>query len=86
MFRLHSCVPSTPCNSRSCSNIKSIHNNWKDVHNQRTFFDQLAVKLNIKNPQDWFNVTLRTIQNEGAYFVTRYYNSSLIQGKYHSSL
>jgi hypothetical protein len=54
---------------------------WKDTKNQRAFFDQLAVKLNIQSLEDWDKVTpARVQQEEGASFISRYYNGSLRQG------
>jgi hypothetical protein len=53
---------------------------WKDVKNQRNFFDELGVKLNIKEPQDWFRVTRKIIWKEGGYFINNHYNSSVIKG------
>jgi hypothetical protein len=56
---------------------------WKDVGHQRTFMDQLAVKLNIQKPEEWYNVTCNTVYQEGAWFVQMYYGGSLLQGKLH---
>jgi hypothetical protein len=53
---------------------------WKDRKNQRAFFDQLAVKLNIQRPEDWNHVTFTTVFNEGGHFIGRYYNNSVKQG------
>jgi hypothetical protein len=52
---------------------------WKDVQNQRHFFDQLAKKLNIQQPENWDKVTLKTVLSEGGTFVNAYYNSSVVQ-------
>jgi hypothetical protein len=53
---------------------------WKVIENQRAFFDQLAIKLNIQNPDDWCKVTLEKAVKEGGRFITRYYNSSMRLG------
>jgi hypothetical protein len=53
---------------------------WKDVKNQRSFFDQLAIKLNVKQPEDWLNVTSEVLK-ESKGFVNTYYNGSVVQGK-----
>jgi hypothetical protein len=51
-----------------------------DPNTQRQFFDRLAVSLNIKKPEDWYNVTVRTAVKATGGLLTRYYNSSLIKG------
>jgi hypothetical protein len=53
---------------------------WQDIVHQRKFFDQLAIKLQIQKPEDWYNVHWKTVVNEGGSFVARYYNASLVQG------
>jgi hypothetical protein len=53
---------------------------WKDEQNQKAFFDQLAIRLNIKKPEDWSKVTCRMVLKEGGSFITNYYNSSVQQG------
>jgi hypothetical protein len=52
---------------------------WQDPINQRAFFDQLAVKFNIQDPKDWYNITRRQVMKEGGFFM-KYYNSSTMQG------
>jgi hypothetical protein len=54
---------------------------WKDISNQRSFFDQLAIKLNIEKASDWYRVTAQEVVNAGGHFISLYYNSSLIKGK-----
>jgi hypothetical protein len=56
------------------------HGHWKDIRNQRAFFDQLAIKLNIKKPEDWYVVKTQTVLDEGGNFIISYYNSTLILG------
>jgi hypothetical protein len=53
---------------------------WKDIKNQRTFFDQLAVEWNIQNPEDWNQVTSRKVLDKGGHFINNYYHGSLFQG------
>jgi hypothetical protein len=53
---------------------------WSDKDNQRKFFDQLAIKWNIQNKDDWNKVTGEMVQKEGGYFLSKYYKSSLQQG------
>jgi hypothetical protein len=54
---------------------------WANVTNQRAFFDKLAVSLNVKSPEDWYKVNVKTVLQEGGYFVNKYYKGSLIRGK-----
>jgi hypothetical protein len=55
---------------------------WNDIQNQRSFFDQLAIKLNIQKPEDWYHVTTQLVVDEGGSFVTTLYKGSLAEGKY----
>jgi hypothetical protein len=53
---------------------------WKHISNQKLFFDQLAIKLNIQQPEDWYRVSKATILREGGQFIVNYYSSSPIKG------
>jgi hypothetical protein len=54
---------------------------WKDKRNQQQFLDQLAVKLNIRKPEDWYRVTSkRALEEEGGHFIRDYYSGSLVKG------
>jgi hypothetical protein len=53
---------------------------WKDINNQRTFFDNLGRELNIQQPEDWYTVDVRTVVKKGGSFIHYHYNSSLIEG------
>jgi hypothetical protein len=55
---------------------------WKDIPNQRFFFDKLAAKLNIQKPEDWYSVQIETVLKEGGTFVNSVYKGSLIRGKF----
>jgi hypothetical protein len=59
------------------------HGYWHDKKHQKAFFDQMAIKLNIKTPEDWNKVTTAVVKKEGGHFVSRFYNSSMIQGTYY---
>jgi hypothetical protein len=48
---------------------------WSDLKNQRSFFDALAIKLNIKQPEDWNKVAVATVVAEGGHFVQNHYGS-----------
>jgi hypothetical protein len=54
---------------------------WNDITRQRAFFDQLAIKLNIQTPEDWYNVNVRTVEAEGGSFISKY-KGSLLRGIY----
>jgi hypothetical protein len=60
--------------------VFSPQGNWKDIKFQRAFFDRLAIKLNIQKPEDWYSVTNERVLKEGGYFISRYYNTSVIKG------
>jgi hypothetical protein len=34
-------------------------NFWGDLKNQRKFLDWVAIQLDIKQPSDWYNVTVK---------------------------
>jgi hypothetical protein len=54
---------------------------WKDMKNQRSFFDNLGKKLNVKTPSDWANFPFRVIiENQGGYL------SFLYRGSMYSAL
>jgi hypothetical protein len=55
---------------------------WKDVKNQRNFMDQLAIKFEIKNPEEWNRISTKTAVQEGATFIRSYYQGSLWKGNY----
>jgi hypothetical protein len=59
---------------------KAPSGHWNDIQNQRKFFDDLASKLNVKQPDDWYDVQTRTVVKEGGSFINRLYKGSLIQG------
>jgi hypothetical protein len=54
---------------------------WNDIENQREFFDELAEKLNIQKPEDWYSVRVDTVRQHGGSFLVNQYNNSLIRGK-----
>lgn len=46
------------------------------MDNQRSFFDNLAMKLDIRKPRDWGNIPFRVvIENKGGYFSFLYRGS-----------
>jgi hypothetical protein len=53
---------------------------WKNLDNQRAFFDRLATKLNIQKPEDWMNVSHYDVMQERGFFIKTYYNSSVVKG------
>jgi hypothetical protein len=52
---------------------------WSNKENQRAFFDQLAIKLNIQKPEDWNKVPTSMLE-EGKSFLAKYYNFSVRKG------
>jgi hypothetical protein len=53
---------------------------WKDIANQKAFFDKLAEKWNINKPEDWSKVTTAMVKEAGASFLAKHYNGSWIKG------
>jgi hypothetical protein len=53
---------------------------WKDKENQKKFFDQLAVKWNIQQRDDWKKVTYDMVLKEGGSFLVNHYGGSLPRG------
>jgi hypothetical protein len=53
---------------------------WDNVQNQRQFFDQAAIQLQIKEPKDWFQVKVNDIVQLGGVSLLKKYNKSLCKG------
>jgi hypothetical protein len=53
---------------------------WKNKENQKKFLDQLAVKWNIRKPEDWHYVTVEMVLKEGGNFIISQYSGSLQRG------
>ena len=47
----------------------------RDQQSQKEFFDQLAIKWNIRTFEDWNRVTFKIVVKEGGNFIERYNNS-----------
>jgi hypothetical protein len=58
------------------------HGYWQSIQNQRSFFDALAVKLDIKSPEEWMKVSVTSVIESGGYFLNTYYDGSLVKGSY----
>jgi hypothetical protein len=54
------------------------------MKHQKEFFEQLTVKWNIKEPNDWNKVTTEMVKKAGGHFIYKYYNGSWKQGKYYT--
>jgi hypothetical protein len=54
---------------------------WKDKSHQREFFDQLALKLNIKNPEEWHSILRKDVTLNGGQFIVDHYGGSVLKGK-----
>ncbi len=49
---------------------------WNDIHNQRSFMDNLAKTLHIDNQDDWYRMSIKTItQHGGAGMLAKHNNS-----------
>jgi hypothetical protein len=55
---------------------------WRSLTNQRQFFDDLAVELDIQRPEDWYRITNKLVLERGGYFIKNLYGGSLIRGIY----
>jgi hypothetical protein len=38
---------------------------WTDPKNQRDFMDSLGKKLNIRKPDDWYNIDVKSVHEHG---------------------
>ena len=52
---------------------------WENIENQRKYFDWLAKELNVKQPDDWYKVTLSHVDEFHGSGVLDYYSGSLIK-------
>jgi hypothetical protein len=75
----HNILQRSFCTSTTTTVTRKPPRYWKDIRNQRKFFDKLAIELNIKRPNDWRQVRVRTVLEKGGSFVKQYYNESLIR-------
>jgi hypothetical protein len=56
------------------------HGYWLNIDNQRKFFDEAAITLSIRQPTDWYDVSLTQLLRLGVTFVRDYYGGSVIEG------
>jgi hypothetical protein len=47
---------------------------------QRFFLDQVASKLGLRRPEDWYTTTANTVLQMGGSFIKNQYRGSLIKG------
>lgn len=52
---------------------------WKSIDNRKNLLDQIAFKLNIKNPRDWGRITTEKFKELGGGTLLSYYNNTLIK-------
>ena len=53
-------------------------NYWLNIENQRKYFSWLSNKFNIKSNEDWYNIKLSDIENNGgSSLLNNYYDNSL---------
>jgi hypothetical protein len=57
---------------------KTRNNYWHDIRNQRHFLDNLAKRLSVSSPQDWYRYTVKDIQKNGGSSLLKLYKNSLI--------
>jgi hypothetical protein len=56
----------------------ATHGYWKDLSNQRQFFDQVATELSLKSLEDWYKVKQEdVIKRGGSTLLSHYYGGSL---------
>ena len=67
-----------PPESDAESGLRKARGHWKDVNNQRTFFDQAAKQLGISssNPEEWYKVSKEDIIKLGGSGILQYYQNS----------
>jgi hypothetical protein len=61
---------------------KTTRRQWTNLKNQRLFFDQIAAKLGILKPSDWYTVSAQTAISLGGSFINNQYKGSLINGTF----
>lgn len=49
---------------------------WKDITKHRKFFDSLAVKLNLKTYEDWYQMSKNDINKGGGHGLMKHYGNS----------
>lgn len=57
---------------------------WKNKNTQRAFLEQLAIKLDIVQPQTWGKVTLKTVIENGGNSLLKQHKSSLKRALKHA--
>jgi hypothetical protein len=55
--------------------------NWKDIPNQRKFFEQYAKELKFRNISEFQSLSTDKIVKLGGSFVLSEYNGSIFEGK-----
>jgi hypothetical protein len=53
---------------------------WKSIENQKNFIKQLEHNFAIKNPSDWYNITIDKVRQHGGKGLLNLYAGSLIKG------
>jgi hypothetical protein len=49
---------------------------WEGIENQRTVLDSVAIRLNIKNFEDWYSVPAVKIREMGGSGILTHYQNS----------
>ena len=50
-------------------------NHWNKLENQRKFFNELQNRYNIKQPEDWTNITYKQVVKDGGGTILKQYSS-----------
>jgi hypothetical protein len=59
---------------------------WKNISNQRAFFDSMASTLNLTSAKEWSNINTSTLLKMGGSFVYSKYKGSLAEGNDHTKI
>ncbi len=76
---LYNCFPELKLKRPERRKYAQFPGYWKQLKHQRLFLDNLAKKLNIKDPKDWYFVSTRQVHALGGHGLLNYYKGSLIQ-------
>jgi hypothetical protein len=57
-----------------------VRDHWNKKEVQLSFFNEFAKRNNIKNPEDWWNVTVYQVAQQGGSSILYHYGNSLIRG------
>jgi len=77
---MSNCFPELKLKMEQKKKISHYYGFWKDLTNQHKFVENIALTLNIKTPDDWYNISVHQVYKYGGYtLLNHYYNGSLIK-------